>query len=126
MENCTSYFGTPVSLDAVKGGTYTWYAYSYNNNETIPEPANTANPAIDTAIDKDLLYATGEVVVAKTPQNQQDTYNVAITFQHKVAQVSVKVDASILAEYATINSFKASFAQNNYLKKALLILREVV
>lgn len=51
--------GTPVSLDAVKGGTYTWYAYSYNNNETIPEPANTANPAIDTAIDKDLLYATG-------------------------------------------------------------------
>ena len=83
------------------------------------------NPAIDTAIDKDLLYATGEVVVAKTPQNQQDTYNVAITFQHKVAQVSVKVDASILAEYATINSFKASFAQNNYLKKALLILREV-
>lgn len=118
--------GTPVSLDAVKGGTYTWYAYSYNNNETIPEPANTANPAIDTAIDKDLLYATGEVVVAKTPQNQQDTYNVAITFQHKVAQVSVKVDASILAEYATINSFKASFAQNNYLKKALLILREVV
>ena len=109
--------GTPVSLDAVKGGTYTWYAYSYNNNETIPEPANTANPAIDTAIDKDLLYATGEVVVAKTPQNQQDTYNVAITFQHKVAQVSVKVDASILAEYATINSFKASFAQNNYLKK---------
>ncbi|OBS11452.1 hypothetical protein ATE49_10780 [Elizabethkingia miricola] len=109
--------GTPVSLDAVKGGTYTWYAYSYNNNEAIPEPTNTANPAIDTAIDKDLLYATGEVVVAKTPQNQQDTYNVAITFQHKVAQVSVKVDASILAEYATINSFKASFAQNNYLKK---------
>lgn len=109
--------GTPVSLDAVKGGTYTWYAYSYNNNETIPEPANTASPSIDTAIDKDLLYATGEVVVAKTPQNQQDTYNVAITFQHKVAQVSVKVDASILAEYATINSFKASFAQNNYLKK---------
>jgi hypothetical protein len=109
--------GTPVSLDAVKGGTYTWYAYSYNNNEAIPEPANTASPSIDTAIDKDLLYATGEVVVAKTPQNQQDTYNVAITFQHKVAQVSVKVDASILAEYATINSFKASFAQNNYLKK---------
>ncbi|MDE5430704.1 fimbrillin family protein [Elizabethkingia meningoseptica] len=109
--------GTPVSLDAAKGGTYTWYAYSYNNNETIPEPVNTANPAIDTAIDKDLLYATGEVVVAKTPQNQQDTYNIAITFQHKVAQVSVKVDASVLAEYATINSFKASFAQNNYLKK---------
>jgi len=109
--------GTPVSLDAVKGGTYTWYAYSYNNNDAIPEPANTASPAIDTAIDKDLLYATGEVVVAKTPQNQQDTYNIAITFQHKVAQVSVKVDASVLAEYATINSFKASFAQNNYLKK---------
>lgn len=109
--------GTAVSLDAVKGGTYTWYAYSYNNNEAIPEPSNTANPAIDTAIDKDLLYATGEVVVAKTPQNQQDTYNIAITFQHKVAQVSVKVDASVLAEYATINSFKASFAQNNYLKK---------
>lgn len=109
--------GTPVSLDVVKGGTYQWYAYSYNNNDAIAEPANTANPAIDTAVDKDLLYASGEVVVAQTPKDQQDNYNIAITFQHKVAQVSVKVDASILAEYATINSFKATFAQNNYLKK---------
>ncbi|MDR2230164.1 MAG: fimbrillin family protein [Flavobacteriaceae bacterium] len=109
--------GTPISIDVVKGGTYIWYAYSYNNNEMIPEPTNIVNPTIDTTIDKDLLYATGEVIVAKTLQNQQDTYNIAITFQHKVAQVSVKVDASILADYATINSFKVSFAQNNYLKK---------
>jgi hypothetical protein len=115
--------GTPISLDVVKGDTYQWYAYSYNNNQVIPEPADLANPSIETAIDKDLLYAKGEVTIANTPANQQDNYNIGITFNHKVAQVHVKIDASILADYADINSFKASFDQNSYLKKGIFDIK---
>lgn len=115
--------GTAIPVDVVKGDTYLWYAYSYNNSEVIPEPANLVTPSIATAIDKDLLYAKGEISIGKTPVNQQVNVTMPITFNHKVAQVQVKVDASILADYATIQTFKASFAQNNYLKKGVLDIK---
>lgn len=115
--------GTAIPIDVVKGDTYLWYAYSYNNSEVIPEPANLVTPSISTAIDKDLLYAKGEISIGKTPVNQQVNVTMPITFNHKVAQVQVKVDASILADYATIQTFKASFAQNNYLKKGVLDIK---
>lgn len=115
--------GTPISLDVVKGDTYQWYAYSYNNSEVIPEPSDLATPSIATAIDKDLLYAKGEITIPTTPANQQNNYNLPITFNHKVAQVQVKIDASILSDYANIQSFKASFDQNNYLKKGVFDIK---
>lgn len=109
--------GTEVQLDVEKGSNYTWYAYSYNNTEALPEPANTANPTIEAPVNKDLLYATGETSIPVTPSGENHVYPIAITFQHKMAQVSVKIDATILAQYAAINGIKANFVQDNYLKK---------
>ncbi|OPB85154.1 hypothetical protein BAZ10_01975 [Elizabethkingia occulta] len=108
--------GTEIRLDVAKGGSYTWYAYSYNDTSNIPAPANTANPTIDTAIDKDLLYATGSINIPVTPSGQYQAYPVNILFNHKVAQVKVRIDATVLAQYATINGIKASFVENNYIK----------
>ncbi|MFD2966510.1 hypothetical protein [Sphingobacterium bambusae] len=115
--------GTASSLDVVKGDTYLWYAYSYNNDQSIPEPANLINPSIETAIDKDFLYAKGEIAIPITPVNQQDNHHVAITFSHKVAQVQVKVDATVLAKFAQINSISVSFDQDNYLKSGVFNIR---
>lgn len=115
--------GTPLSMDVTKGNSYVWYAYSYNNAEDLPEPTNLSDPAIETNISKDLLYAKGEITVAQTAVNQQDNYPINIIFNHRVAQVYVKVDASILADYANINSIKVSFDKDNYLKKGVLNLK---
>ncbi|MNJ96987.1 hypothetical protein D3C87_147230 [compost metagenome] len=115
--------GTPLSMDVTKGNSYVWYAYSYNNAEDLPEPNNLSDPAIETNIFKDLLYAKGEITIAQTAVNQQDNYPINIVFNHRVAQVYVKVDASILADYANINSVKVSFDKDNYLKKGVLNLK---
>ncbi|WP_367329756.1 hypothetical protein [Sphingobacterium multivorum] len=115
--------GTPLSIDVTKGNSYAWYAYSYNNAEDLPEPTNLADPAIETSTSKDLLYAKGEITIAKTAANQQDNYPINIVFNHRVAQVYVKVDASILADYANINSIKVSFDKDNYLKKGVFNLK---
>lgn len=109
--------GTELQLDVEKGGNYIWYAYSYNNTETLPQPANTASPSIDAPVNKDLLYASGEISIPVTPAGESHAYPIAITFGHKMAQVSVKIDGTILAQYASINGIKASFDRNDYLKK---------
>ncbi|WP_313187958.1 hypothetical protein [Sphingobacterium siyangense] len=111
--------GTPLSIDVTKGNSYAWYAYSYNDAEDLPEPTNLSDPAIETNISKDLLYAKGEITIAQTAANQQDNYPINIVFNHRVAQVYVKVDASILADYANINSIKVSFDKDTYLKKGV-------
>lgn len=115
--------GTPLTIDVTKGNSYAWYAYSYNNTDDLPEPTNVADPVIETSTSKDLLYAKGEVTIAQTPANQQDNYPLNIVFNHRVAQVYVKVDASTLADYATINSIKVSFDKDNYLKKGVFNLK---
>lgn len=114
--------GTTLAIDVIKGDTYSWYAYSYNNTDDLPEPTSLSDPAVETSISKDLLYAKGEISIAKTATNQQDNYPLNIVFNHRVAQVYVKVDASILSDYATINSLKVSFDNDNYLKKGVFNL----
>jgi len=109
--------GTEIQLDVAKGGKYIWYAYSYNNTDELPEPANTENPSIEAPVEKDLLYATGEITIPVTTSGEYHEYPIAITFMHKMAQVSVKIDANILAQYAAINGIKVSFDQNDYIKK---------
>ncbi|WP_270088425.1 fimbrillin family protein [Sphingobacterium sp. SYP-B4668] len=101
--------GTEVKLDATKGKTYTWYAYSYNNTETINAPTNTATPTVDAPVNKDLLYASGEIAIPVTTPGQYHEYPLAITFKHKMAQVRVRIDGTMLGRYADINTLKASF-----------------
>ncbi|MDV2445995.1 hypothetical protein CMU93_00585 [Elizabethkingia anophelis] len=108
--------GNPVPIDVEKGSSYVWYAYSYNDQDNIPEPVDKQNPTIDTSIEKDFIYATGEISIPLTNGNQ-DNYPVNIVFAHKVAQVNIQIDATRLADVATIRELRASFANDKYLKK---------
>ncbi len=112
--------GTPLSMEGQTGETYLWYAYSYNDSEALPEPANTNNPSIETSINRDFLYASGEITI---PTNTQDDYNLSIVFERKVTQVHIKIDATVLARFATINNLNAAFDRNDYLKKGVFSIR---
>ncbi|PVH25157.1 hypothetical protein DC487_09515 [Sphingobacterium corticibacter] len=112
--------GSPLSIDGQKGESYLWYAYSYNNSDQLPEPTNASNPTVETAISKDFLYASGEISI---PANSEVDYNLGITFQHRVTQVRVKIDASVLARFARIDNLNASFDNSNYIKKGIFDIK---
>ncbi|MDV3598289.1 hypothetical protein CMT57_05500 [Elizabethkingia anophelis] len=94
--------GTAGSIDVAKGQTYKWIAYSYNNNAAIPAITNNQNPTIATAVDKDLLYASGEVTIGTSPQGEQLTQPLPITFEHKMSKISLAINARGMN--ATINN----------------------
>ncbi|OPB64957.1 hypothetical protein BAY11_15730 [Elizabethkingia anophelis] len=85
--------GTPGSIEVSKGQKYKWIAYSYNNNAAIPAITDNQNPTIATAVDKDLLYASGEVTIGTSPQGEQLTQPLPITFEHKMSKISLAINA---------------------------------
>lgn len=108
--------GQEINIDVAKGDTYRWYAYSYNSTESLPVPANTTNPTVEAPIDKDLLYADGAITIPNTPVGESHTYPIAITFYHKLTQITVRIDGNVLADYANINGLKAIFSEDDYIK----------
>lgn len=74
--------------------TYNWYAYSFNDDNSIPLPQNLSSPEIESRTDAPLLYDHGTI-------NTSNEVKINIAFQHQIAKVEVKVDAR--AVYA--NSF---------------------
>ncbi len=113
--------GTPATVDGQRGVTYTWYAYSYNNMEEIPAPTNLSNPSIETPTDKALMYATGEINIPTTGEAEANI--IGILFEHKVAQLRIRIDATSLATYATINNLNATFDNPSYIKKGQFNIR---
>ncbi|MCT4121731.1 fimbrillin family protein [Elizabethkingia anophelis] len=85
--------GMPGSIEVSKGQKYKWIAYSYNNNAAIPAITDNQNPTIATAVDKDLLYASGEVTIGTSPQGEQLTQALPITFEHKMSKISLAINA---------------------------------
>lgn len=112
--------GTPVSLEVNTGATYLWYAYSYNNTDELPAPQNSSDPAVETSISKDFLYASGEIII---PPNSETDYSLPIVFDHKVTQVRIKVDATVLARFAEIQNLNVSFDNADYMKKGVFNIK---
>lgn len=100
--------GVATELEVVKGATYKWYAYSYNTEDPIASPNIVNNlPLIQTSVDKDLLWASsGAQTISTTSQNTP----LAITFQHKVAEVVIELDMDRL--FGSVMSIDASFNEN--------------
>lgn len=87
----TTAVDTTQQIEVVRGDTYQWYAYSYNNTDDIPPIANTSTDVqISTGINSDFLYASGTISIsaagiANTP--------LTIVFRHQVARLAVEIDA---------------------------------
>ena len=95
-----------AKIDVVKGGTYKWYAYSYNEAADVPVLPNEANPVFTPSYDKDLLIASSgsnTVTVPGTPgQGSAVDVQVPITFKHALAKVTVRFDASSRTDAITV------------------------
>ncbi|MCA5004401.1 hypothetical protein [Sphingobacterium bovistauri] len=117
--------GTPIKFDVSKGDSYQWIAYSYNEDQPLPAIADLQNPTVEAPINKDLLHAQGTLnIPTGTPTGNIKTYNVPILFKHKMTKVTVKVDATKLGMYATVNGIKAHFIDQNNFKSATFDVKQ--
>ena len=109
--------GAPtVKLDLVKGGSYRWYAFSFN--DTNPLPAINPTTLQVPVANKDLLYAqsTGTFTA-----NAGDNHQV-ITFNHAMAKINITIDAIYVP--ASIGTVDVGFSSNTtYIKQGNFDLR---
>ncbi|MYY43929.1 fimbrillin family protein [Elizabethkingia anophelis] len=80
--------GSSLTFEVDRSKTYKWLSYSYNTNEPITDVIDPAIPKVATTIDKDLLYASGEITVNNT-QN-----SVPIIFKHMLARLKLQLDST--------------------------------
>lgn len=98
--------GEIAEISIETGTAYDWYAYSYNNELDVAQPADLNNPIIPSKHDSDFLYAKGEI----TPTGSKD--RIEISFDHKVTQVMVEIDAKQM--HGDIADIKAVIEPSNY------------
>lgn len=91
--------GTPGEVNVRKGGTYDWYAVSYNNTASIPHPDET-NPVINVPEGSDLLYASGTITVdINAPDGNEP---LGIVFEHKFSRIGLELNT--MGMFADMNS----------------------
>ncbi|OPB94414.1 hypothetical protein [Elizabethkingia ursingii] len=108
--------GTAVTLDLVKGGSYKWYAFSFNDTNPLPaiNPATLQVPVAN----KDLLYAQS---IGTFTANAGDNHQV-ITFNHAMAKINITIDARYVP--ASIGAVNVGFNSNTtYIKQGNFDLR---
>lgn len=99
-----------VTLDLVKGGSYKWYAFSFNDTNPLPA-INTATLQIPVA-NKDLLYAQS---IGTFTANAGDNHQI-ITFNHAMAKINITIDAIYVP--ASIGTVDVGFSSNTtYIKQ---------
>src|SRR5690606_31918424 len=91
--------GTPGEVNIKKGGTYNWYAVSYNNTESIPHPDET-NPVINVPEGSDLLYASGSITVSIDAPD--GNVPLGIVFAHKFSRIGLELNT--MGMFADMNS----------------------
>ncbi|WDF67049.1 FISUMP domain-containing protein [Sphingobacterium oryzagri] len=83
--------GTPFSFTgANRNREYTWFAYSFNNAEQIPNLTNNNNPSLTVAGASGFLYASGTLRTADAA-NTDNKLN--LEFQRKTANIELILDA---------------------------------
>jgi len=96
--------GSILRVEAIKGDSYDWYAYSYNNADNIPDPL--ASNIIKTRNDADFLATKGTIRADLSGNNR-----VSIIFERKVARIGFNVDVSTYPQ-STINTVMASLSSD--------------
>lgn len=87
---------------------YRWCAYSYNQQEDIPDPNSSTN-TITTPIDKAFLYSTGTIdpIAGKNP--------LQIVFEHQLTQLEFRINSK--RYFGSIVKVETKF-NDNYIKTA--------
>ncbi len=105
-ETATS--GRAISVDVIRGDTYRWIAYSYNESaNNLPEVTDPANPIIPTGQNKDLLYASGDITIS-----DEGNTPLPITFQHSMTRVAVELNT--MGMFADLNAASVTIGGTNF------------
>ena len=107
--------GVASRVEVVKGEAYSWYAYSYNTTDNIPDVANPAAPVIESAVDKPLLYASGTVTVTGAGNVDKP---LLVRFAHRTSKIGAELSARGM--FAGLESITANFAGTDYIQKGTL------
>ncbi len=107
--------GVASHVEVVKGEAYSWYAYSYNTTDNIPDVANPAAPVIESAVDKPLLYASGTVTVTGAGNVDKP---LLVRFAHRTSKIGAELSARGM--FAGFESITANFAGTDYIQKGSL------
>ena len=97
--------GSQGTIDVTQGRTYKWVALSYNTGEDVPD-VTTANTLIALPAGKDVLYASGEVVVPTGGSSVNVPIN--ILFKHKFARLGVELNS--MGMFANMTAAKVEVA----------------
>lgn len=114
--------GTDFKIDVVKGQTYEWVAYSYNNDEVVPAPSssNLSNATIPTGEGVDLLHAAGEVTVSN-PANPSAAIvmPLGIVFKHKLRRIMVELNT--MGMFADLMTAEIELADDYFRKGTMTV-----
>src|SRR5690606_38165262 len=104
-----------AKLELPSYNTFTWVAYSHNENKDIAVPSDVQNPKLTSSINKPLLYSSGEIEV--------EGGQVTLDIQFKYLQAQVVVELNATQMYGKLVSVKAKFDKTDYIKTGTLNLR---
>lgn len=91
--------GTPGEVNIRKGGTYNWYAISFNNTDNIAD-VDENNPVLNVPESSDLLYASGSITVdINAPDGNVP---LGIVFAHKFSRIGLELNT--MGMFADMNS----------------------
>ena len=111
-----------TSLIVYKDSTYKWVAYSYNNTNAISDVVNQSSFVINTPVDRDLLYDSGDITIPNNNSLVVPDIKVNINFKHRLARIGVAIRGNDFP--ATITNLTARLGNNSttYLKSGVLNL----
>ncbi|MBB6500985.1 hypothetical protein [Pedobacter cryoconitis] len=108
--------GVNASVVVSQGTTYNWFAYSYNDANDVADipAAQRANPTMPTAVNRDLLYASGQVTTGKDipPAKTVQNANINIPFKHLTTRVGVVLNAQGM--FASLTSGTVQIDPTNF------------
>ncbi|WP_437920475.1 hypothetical protein [Sphingobacterium sp. LRF_L2] len=107
--------GTPLTIDVVRGDTYRWIAYSYNDASTVADVSDYNMPTIPTGQNRDVLYATGTITVSNSGNTP-----LGIVFKHRLNRIGVEINTKGM--FADLSSASITLG-GNYFKTGILNLR---
>ncbi|WDF68334.1 hypothetical protein PQ465_18830 [Sphingobacterium oryzagri] len=111
--------GTALNINVARGETYTWYAYSYNDNQSVANVSNTSTPTVPTGTTRDLITASGTVSITATGST-----HLPITFSHRTNRIGIELNT--LGMFANLNSATVTLTGTNFTTGTLDLRTNVI
>lgn len=114
--------GAPLRFEVIKGVTYQWIAYSYNDLAKINDDFDPQNPLVQTSIYTDLLVARGQETIPKSSPGEYLNHPLNIQFSHALARIKFELSAQDFIANILTKGLQIQLANTNHFKTGKLAL----